>query len=296
MSSCPQCGGRPARDRHARHLRRFELVFHPLRQPADRPAVRQGGRAMAAGRPVYRRGRACDPCTCSTPASGRGAEADRQARRGRAVQGLFTQGMVTHETYRGVDGRWLAPMKSRTGDNGELIDAAGAPVSAAGSRRCPSRRRTRSTRADRRPLRRRRGALVHAVRQPARARPRMVGGGIEGAARFVQRVWRLLAGGDAERRRRGRALKRKVHRTIAAVGEAIEGCSSTRRSPSFTSWSARSRRRRRRHSSRGDRTLVRLAAPMAPHLAEECWACAGARAGRDADWPSSTRRCWSRTR
>jgi leucyl-tRNA synthetase len=47
-------------------------------------------------------------------------------------------------------------------------------------------------------------------------------GGIEGAARFVQRVWRLASGrpaGDGE----DQALERKLHRTIAAVGEAIEG-------------------------------------------------------------------------
>src|ERR1051325_681420 len=45
--------------------------------------------------------------------------------------------------------------------------------------------------------------------------------GIEGASRFVQRVWRLVngAGGEGE----DQALERKVHRTIAAVGEAIEG-------------------------------------------------------------------------
>ena len=47
-------------------------------------------------------------------------------------------------------------------------------------------------------------------------------GGIEGAARFVQRVWRLAtapsgnAGEDD-------ALNRKLHRAIAAVGEAIDG-------------------------------------------------------------------------
>ncbi len=63
MSHCPKCGGAgAARDRHARHVRRFVVVFHPLRQPARGQAVRpRSGRAMAAGRAVYRRGRACDP-------------------------------------------------------------------------------------------------------------------------------------------------------------------------------------------------------------------------------------------
>ena len=50
----------------------------------------------------------------------------------------------------------------------------------------------------------------------------MVGGGIEGAARFVQRVWRLVTGGTPVTGE-DEALKRKLHRTIAAVGEAIDG-------------------------------------------------------------------------
>jgi leucyl-tRNA synthetase len=57
-----------ARDRHARHVRRFLLVFHPLRQPAFRQAVRpRGGRELAARRAIYRRGRACDPAPALRP-------------------------------------------------------------------------------------------------------------------------------------------------------------------------------------------------------------------------------------
>ena len=46
-STCPKCGGAAsARDRHARYLRQFELVFPALRQPARRCAVRpRRGRA-----------------------------------------------------------------------------------------------------------------------------------------------------------------------------------------------------------------------------------------------------------
>src|SRR3546814_8732322 len=49
---------RPARNRHAGHVRRFKLVFHPLRQPAEGQALRPGNRRkMAARRPIYRRRR-----------------------------------------------------------------------------------------------------------------------------------------------------------------------------------------------------------------------------------------------
>ena len=62
---------RRARDRHARHLRRFQLVFHPLRQPAGGPAVRpRRGRELAAGRRNISAASSMRSCTCSTPASG----------------------------------------------------------------------------------------------------------------------------------------------------------------------------------------------------------------------------------
>ncbi|MEO7635127.1 MAG: leucine--tRNA ligase, partial [Sphingomicrobium sp.] len=39
-------------------------------------------------------------------------------------KGLFTQGMVTHETYRSTDDRWLAPDEIEVGENGALIERA----------------------------------------------------------------------------------------------------------------------------------------------------------------------------
>ena len=48
-------------------------------------------------------------------------------------------------------------------------------------------------------------------------------GGIEGAARFVQRVWRLATGGSSRLTARTTRSTRKLHRAIAAVSEAIDG-------------------------------------------------------------------------
>src|SRR3546814_7471480 len=51
-----------ARDRHARHFRRFQLVFSALRVGAFGQAFRSGGDSpLAARRSIYRRHRACDP-------------------------------------------------------------------------------------------------------------------------------------------------------------------------------------------------------------------------------------------
>ena len=62
--ACPQCGSAgAARDRHDGHLRRFVLVLRALHRPdgsTDGPTDRDR-RPLAAGRPVYRRHRARDP-------------------------------------------------------------------------------------------------------------------------------------------------------------------------------------------------------------------------------------------
>jgi leucyl-tRNA synthetase len=110
--------------------------------------------------------------------------------------------------------------------------------------------------------------------------------GIEGASRFVQRVWKLAStsssgGGEDEQ------LKRKLHRTIAAVGEAIDGLQFNKAVAQLyelTSAIEKAKPSATRHEA--VRTLILLAAPAAPHLAEESWAALG-ESGMiaDAAWP-----------
>jgi leucyl-tRNA synthetase len=110
---------------------------------------------------------------------------------------------------------------------------------------------------------------------------------IEGASRFVQRVWRL-AGTAAPAEGEDAALERKLHRTIAAVGEAIDALQFNKAVAQLyelTSAIEKAAPSAVRHSA--IRALILLIAPMAPHLAEECWALLG-EAGMvvDAAWPS----------
>ena len=127
-------------------------------------------------------------------------------------KGLFTQGMVTHETYRAGDGSWLSPDEVRKDGDDWVHIESGHPVTPGRvEKMSKSKRNTDRSRADPRQIWRRRSALVHAVGQPARARPRMVGSGIEGASRFVQRVWRL-ANEQRDGEGEDEALKRKLHR------------------------------------------------------------------------------------
>jgi leucyl-tRNA synthetase len=112
-------------------------------------------------------------------------------------------------------------------------------------------------------------------------------GGIEGASRFVQRVWRLVTGtSTAEGEDEG--LKRKLHRTIAAVGEAIDGLQFNKTIAQLyelTTAIEKAKPSATRHEA--IRALVLLVAPAAPHLAEECWAALGeSTLVADAAWPS----------
>jgi len=149
----------PARDRHARHLRRFLLVFHPLRQPARGQALRQGGgRGVVAGGPVYRRRRARDPAPPLCPFLDEGVAAARQDRHRRAIP---------------------RPLHPRHGDpphlprrGGQLAASRGGGGGARGGQDRDRRARREDvqvqaqygrSRADHRPVWRGRGALVHAV-------------------------------------------------------------------------------------------------------------------------------------
>ena len=122
-------------------------------------------------------------------------------------------------------------------------------------------------------------------------------GGIEGASRFVQRVWRLVTTGS---RQSGEddALERKLHRTIAAVGEAIDGLQFNK----AVAAALRAYQRDREGDASATRaeavrTLILLIAPMAPHLAEEAGRCLAAPVGRRRRLArASTRRSWSTIR
>ena len=100
-------------------------------------------------------------------------------------------------------------------------------------------------------------------------------------------MWRLAnadpsaEGGDA-------ALERKLHRTIAGAGEAIEELQFNKAvAQLYELTSAIEKAKPSATRSEATRTLVLLIAPMAPHLAEECWSLlGGVGLAADAAWPS----------
>jgi leucyl-tRNA synthetase len=202
-------------------------------------------------------------------------------------KGLFTQGMVTHETFRGVDGRWLAPDEVRKDDKGKLIDAAGAPVERGRVEKMSKSKRNvvdSDAIADRYGADAARWFLLSD--SPPERDLEWSEGGIEGAARLVQRVWRLAnsAQGEGE----DLDLERKMHRTIAGVTDSLEALQFNKAVAQLYEFvSAIEKAKPSASRALAIRTLVKLVAPMAPHLAEECWAALdGDGMVVDADWPA----------
>jgi leucyl-tRNA synthetase len=204
-------------------------------------------------------------------------------------QGLFTQGMVTHVTFQDAEGRWLTPEEAES--------HAGPVVRGRVEKMSKSKRNT----VDPEPIVDQYGA--DAVRwfmlsdSPPERDLEWSESGIEGSWRFVQRLWRMT---DSEAERGGSswlasdeggdlALDRKLHRTIAAMGANIEALAFNKAVANvYELANAIEKSAPSPSRSRAVETLVRLVAPMVPHLAEQAWAALG-REGlvADAEWPEA---------
>jgi leucyl-tRNA synthetase len=214
--------------------------------------------------------------------------------------GLFTQGMVTHETYRAADGRWLSPDEVER--RGGRFVAAGTdePVETG---RVEKMSKSKRNTVDPEPIVDQYGA--DAVRwfmlsdSPPERDLEWSEAGIQGSWRFVQRLWRL-AGEEAERGSSSwlgaegeagedDALTRKLHRTIAAVGANIESLAFNKAVANlYELATAIEKAPPSPARSAAVEAMVRLGAPMVPHLAEQAWiALGGEGLVADAPWPEA---------
>ena len=225
--------------------------------------------------------------------------------------GLFTQGMVVHETYRTKGGDWVMPAEVKVeglgGARRATLAATGEPIEIGSVEKMSKSKKNTVDPED-----------IIAAYGADTARWFMLSDspperdviwteeGVQGAWRFVQRLWRLVgeiaevnapaAHPDAFAER-ALVVRKAAHRALANVSDDIAklrfnrcvahiyefantlsdaiGSAETAPSPDFA-WALR---------EAGD-ILVCLFHPMMPHLAEECWAALGHKTLISAEaWP-----------
>ena len=211
---------------------------------------------------------------------------------------LFTQGMVTHETYKSQDGYWLLPNEVKfegEGASRQAIETATGRPATIGSIEKMSKSKKNLVDPD--------DIIAHYGADCARwfmlsdSPPERdviwTEAGVAGAGRFIQRIWRIIEdiadaypktdtakpakfGPEAE------AVRKAAHRALDQVGKAIEALrfnvavahvhefanvlQGAQSKPSDgMEWAARE----------AARFLVTMIGPMMPHLSEECWARLG---------------------
>jgi len=203
---------------------------------------------------------------------------------------LFTQGMVTHEVYFRQDGPrevYFSPGEvNRTSEGATLIDD-GQPVTVG---KVIKMSKSKKNVVDPDEIVATYGAdairwFMLSDSPPERDLP-WSEAGIEGCARFVQRLWRLFGQYDAAATGEDKALDRKAHQTIAAVAEDIESLGFNKAVARIYELTAATEKAAPSASrSAAIRTLLLLVAPMMPHLAEEAFDRFGAGLIASASWP-----------
>ncbi|MBK0400536.1 leucine--tRNA ligase [Limibaculum sp. M0105] len=223
-------------------------------------------------------------------------------------EALFTQGMVTHETYasRDANGRraWHTPDEvERTADSARLI-ATGEPVEIG-----PSIKMSKSKKnvIDPEAIIEQFGAdtarWFMLSDSPPERDVEWTTAGVEGAWRFLQRIWRMLqeaslaplgATVPGDTPAEAEALRRATHKTILGVTQDIEGFTFNKAVARIYEFvnaiqKADGEGAALDHARReAFETLARLMTPMTPHFAEEMWAVLGhATPLVDIAWPAA---------
>ncbi|GIX12371.1 MAG: hypothetical protein KatS3mg118_0330 [Paracoccaceae bacterium] len=210
---------------------------------------------------------------------------------------LFTQGMVTHETYATTDAagrvRWHSPEEVVRGENGVTL-RDGTPVTVGPSVKMSKSKKNVVDPAD---IVDQYGAdtarwFVMSDSPPDRD-VEWTAAGADAAWRHLQRVWRLAEEArDAGPGVPGEApeLARAVHRAIAEVTEAIEGFAFNKAIAALHSLTNAVAKSRAPGPDRvaAMKVMAQLMQPMTPHLAEEVWHLLGGEGFvTDAPWPEA---------
>lgn len=215
--------------------------------------------------------------------------------------GLFTQGMVTHETYRRQNGEWVEPsgvdVRAEGAGRRAYLLETGEPVTVGEAEKMSKSKRNVVAPGDIADVYGVDAARIFVLSDsPPERDVQWTTGGIEGAWKLVNRIWAefdepTVADGPADPAVT-LELRRATHKAIKAVTDAIEGFRFNSAIARLYEFVAAIRTARGRPCEPGARhealaALARLVAPFAPHLAEECWRVLG-EAGliARAEWPA----------
>jgi leucyl-tRNA synthetase len=219
--------------------------------------------------------------------------------------GLFTQGMVLHETYRASDGIWLMPEEVERVEGGKMVRASDKSPVEVGRSEKMSKSKKNVVDPDQ---------IIHDYGadtarwfmlsdSPPERDLEWTEAGVTGAWRFQQRLHRIAseamanlppagAAKPASFSDQATALRRAAHKTIAGVSADIEAfhfnkavarlyelantIAAFEAADAAANWALRE----------ALEIFVRLIGPMTPHLAEELWQALGHTSLlADAGWP-----------
>ena len=219
--------------------------------------------------------------------------------------GLFTQGMVCHETYRATDGSWLLPEEVERTQGGNVVRACDKRPVEVGRSEKMSKSKKNVVDPDQ---------IIHDYGadtarwfmlsdSPPERDLEWTEAGVTGAWRFQQRLFRIASEALAELPPAGApkpnafpeaamALRRAAHKAIAGVSTDIEAfhfnkavarlyelastIDAAQPADAATRWALRE----------ALEIFVRLVGPMTPHLAEELWQALGHTSLlADSPWP-----------
>lgn len=205
-------------------------------------------------------------------------------------RGLFTQGMVVHETYRDPDGKWVSPAEVRVEENENgrkaFLVADNSEITIGSIEKMSKSKRNTVDPDD----------IISSYGADT-ARWFMLSdsppdrdviwteAGVEGAHRFVQRIWRMtnevvaLSSGTQNKPVERDDLLRLAHRTLARVDAMISDLrfnSAVAQLYTFANALEEAIRSTRDGQPSGSLReamvlMIQMLAPMMPHLAEECW-------------------------
>ena len=203
---------------------------------------------------------------------------------GEPFAGLFTQGMVTHETYKSDSGVWLEPSEVEQRDGTWIEIATGAPASVG-----PIEKMSKSKKNTVDP-----DAIIGAFGadiarwfvlsdSPPERDVEWTQSGAEGAARFAQRIWSVfdvlpetaaaaIGADDASI-----ALRKTSHKAVASIDKAISDFRFNSAVATIYEWVTALKKAETGSDElvgarmEGASMLARCLTLFMPHLAETCW-------------------------